>query len=184
DGDPEGADLGRAALQRMRRTAGAIPCRGVGGLGRRSDRHKVFAAFVDENLQHRARAVGADAVEQLVEHVAVDQRRLGHSATNFLPLPMSLCCGSRTDLAGSATACPITDACRPWAARIASVASASAVATTTQKPIPMLKTSNISARETPPCSSIRSKIGGGAGKLRSEERRVGKECRSRGAAYH
>lgn len=77
-----------------------------------------------------------DAIFTATGHLGI--RHLAHAGRNLLRVPISFSRGSCTERVGSATACPITDALRPCRARIASVLSASALATVTQKPIPML----------------------------------------------
>src|SRR5207253_430890 len=104
---------------------------------------------------------GGEAEDTLVQG-------LQHQAwRNRLPWPIRLCCGRCTDLVASAIAWPITEAWRSWRASMAIAASISASATTAQKPIPMLNTSNISVRPTAPCCRISSKIGGEGGRLSS-----------------
>ncbi len=58
-----------------------------------------------------ARRLGADMLDQIIEHGRVED--VGHAARKRLPVPTSFSRGSRTDLLGSATARPITEALRP-----------------------------------------------------------------------
>src|SRR5665213_2359352 len=115
----------RGASRRLRRRGGGD------GAGQ-------VAAFGDEQFDDAADRILADMVDQIVQHRRVEDRRLAHDGRNLLPVPVSCSRGRCTDFVGSAIAWPITEARRPWRARIASVRSASPGATTTQKPMPML----------------------------------------------
>src|SRR5258708_27528686 len=106
----DGAELAGAPLQRVRSPAHHVAAGCIGCS--RTDPSREIAAFAEKHPNDGLRCVGTDIVEEIVENGAVEQRLIGHAGWNFLPIPTSFCCGSRTDFSGSAITCPIIAPCR------------------------------------------------------------------------